>query len=150
MVEGQLAARGTAAAVLAGVAVADVDALAREPDDVLLRAIGAEQAHDGGRRVLARDGADRSLVVGDGLDLAQKAHADRPLPGDDPERLIALIEQKGVYGLHDNNYEGSKCAGTLARGFWLAREDWVLSSARRVCVKLRDRGPPGSPLAASC
>lgn len=111
VVERQFPARGSSAAVLASVAVTHVHALAREPDDVLLRAIGPEQAHDGGRWVLARDGADRSLVGGDRLDLAQKAHAYRPLPWDDAERLIALIEQEGVYGAHDINYEEANAPG---------------------------------------
>jgi hypothetical protein len=111
VVERQLAARGSSAAVLAGVAVTHVHALAREPDDVLLRAIGPEQAHDGRRRVLARDGADRSLMGSDSLHLAQEAHTYGPLPWDDAERLIALIEQECVYGVHDTNYEEANSPG---------------------------------------
>mgnify|MGYP000143110215 CR=1 FL=1 len=37
---------------------------------------------------------------GDELDLAREIHADRSLPGDDPQRLIALIQQQRIVEGH--------------------------------------------------
>ena len=98
VIERQLRGRESIPAILALIAIAKINVRSGERD--LVQPTGhagaAQEPQDRGKLEGNRDPSDPPIVRGDDLDLLLHHEDDGLLPSDDPERLVAGIEQKAT------------------------------------------------------